>query len=85
MEQGIPVPDVKVNHKTPTTPPQHKEEPTVQHDKADVKTVSTDANMEIDRYCCLFIVNLYDPVLIVILCCSCYLLVSSISNWNSET
>ena len=60
------MPDEKVNHKSLATPPQHKEEPTVQHDKADVKTVSTDANMEIDRYCCLVIINLYDPVLIVI-------------------
>ena len=71
VEQGIHVPDERLNHNPPATSPPHKEEPTVQHDKSDRKTVSTDANMEIDRYCCLFIVNLYDPVLIVILCCSC--------------
>ena len=60
------MPDEKLNHKTPTTTAPHKEEPTVQQDKADGKTVSTDANMEIDRYCCLVIINLYDPDLIVI-------------------
>ena len=60
------MPDEKLNHKTPTDSPMHKVEPTTQHDKADVRAVSTDANMEIDRYCCLVISNLYDPVLIVI-------------------
>ena len=50
MEQGIPVPDEKVNHKTPTDSPIHKEEPTVQQDKADGKAVNTDANKEIYRY-----------------------------------
>ena len=44
------MPDEKLHHKSPAASPQHKEEPTVQHDKADVKAASTDANMEIDRY-----------------------------------
>ena len=52
VEQGIPVPDEKLNHKTSKASPPHKKEPTVQHDKADGKAVSTDADMEIDRYCC---------------------------------
>ena len=60
------MPDEKLNQKTPATSPQHKEELTVQQDKADGKTGSTDANMEIDRYCCIVVVNFYDPVLIVI-------------------